>query len=277
MTRRVVVFGGTGFLGRRVVRHLLSRGFAVRVASRHPEHGKTAFPDAPSQLELIRADIGDDASVRDAVGGTFGVVNAVSLYVERDNQTFSSVHVEAAARLARHSRDAGVARLVHVSGIGADAGSPSPYIRSRGEGEDAVRAALPDATIIRPAVMFGTDDAFLIPLMGLLRKFPVFPLFGSGHTRLQPVYVDDVGEAIARVVDAPDAEPIYEFAGPRVYCRRAAIIVSAAESTDASTATCIRAQAVRSNIQAGTSSQRSAPAPLRLQRKTMPSGLSMAA
>jgi uncharacterized protein YbjT (DUF2867 family) len=217
MTRRVVVFGGTGFLGRRVVRHLLSRGFAVRVASRHPEHGKTAFPDAPSQLELIRADIGDDASVRDAVGGTFGVVNAVSLYVERDNQTFSSVHVEAAARLARHSRDAGVARLVHVSGIGADAGSPSPYIRSRGEGEDAVRAALPDATIIRPAVMFGTDDAFLIPLAGLLRKFPVFPLFGGGHTRLQPVYVEDVGEAIARVIDTPNAQPIYELAGPRTY------------------------------------------------------------
>jgi uncharacterized protein YbjT (DUF2867 family) len=217
MLRKVVVFGGTGFLGRRVVRHLLGRGFAVRMASRHPEQGKTVFPDAPSQLELIRADIGDDGSVRDTVRGAFGVVNAVSLYVERDNQTFQSVHVEAAQRLARHSREAGVARMVHVSGIGADAASPSPYIRSRGKGEDAVRAALADATNIRPAVMFGPDDAFLIPLVGLLRKSPIFPLFGSGHTRLQPVYVEDVGEAIARLIDTPHAEPIYEFVGPRTY------------------------------------------------------------
>jgi uncharacterized protein YbjT (DUF2867 family) len=110
MRRRVVVFGGTGFLGHRVVRHLVSRGFAVRVASRHPEHGKTAFPDAPSQLELTRADLGDEASVRDAVGGTFDVVNDVSLYVERDNQTFQCVDVEAAERLAKHLRLAGVAR-----------------------------------------------------------------------------------------------------------------------------------------------------------------------
>ena len=215
--RKAVVFGGTGFLGRRVVGHLLDHGYAVRVASRHPERGKTIFPGDASQLELVRADIGEDASLGAAVADAFGVVNAVSLYLERGSQTFHSVHVEAAERVARLSREAGVARLVHVSGIGADPASNSPYIRSRGEGENAVRAGFPEATIIRPAVMFGPDDAFLMPLTGLLRKFPAFAVFGSGRTRLQPAHVEDVGEAIARLVDAARPEPVYEFAGPRIY------------------------------------------------------------
>lgn len=214
--KKVVVFGGTGFLGRRVVRHLLDHACAVRAASRHPERGESIFPATPL-LELVRADIGEDATVRDAVKDAFAAVNAVSLYVERGNQTFHSVHVEAAERLARHARDAGIARLVHVSGIGADPASSSPYIRSRGGGEHAVRAAFPEATIVRPAVMFGPDDAFLTPLTGLLRRFPVFPVFGNGDTRLQPAHVEDVAEAIARIIDAPQAQALYELAGPRIY------------------------------------------------------------
>jgi NADH dehydrogenase len=217
MTRTIVVFGGTGFLGRRVVRSLLDHQFAVRVASRHPERGKPVFSDELSRLEFVRADIDDDASAKDALSGMFGVVNAVSLYVERSGQTFHSVHVEAAERVARHARELGVERLVHLSGIGANPVSPSRYIRSRGEGENAVRAAFPTATVIRPAVMFGLDDAFLTPLTGLLRKFPVFPMFGDGSTRLQPAYVEDVGEAIARAFDAAQADTIYEFGGPRTY------------------------------------------------------------
>jgi NADH dehydrogenase len=144
------------------------------------------------------------------------VVNAVSLYVEHGAQTFRSVHVEAAARLARHARDAGVSRLVHVSGIGADARSRSPYIRSRGAGEDAVRAAFPAATVVRPAVMFGPNDSFLSPLTRLMRSLPVLPLFGRGETRLQPAYVEDVGEAIARIFDAPEVDRPYELGGPRI-------------------------------------------------------------
>lgn len=205
-----MIFGGTGFLGRRVVRHLLDHGYAVRVASRHPERGKSIFSTDRSQFELVRADIGEDAAIRDAVADAFAAVNAVGLYVERGNQTVHSVHVEGAERLARHSREAGVARLVHVSGVGADPTSPSPYIRSRGGGETAVRAAFPEATIIRSAVMFGPDDAFLTPLTGLLRKFPILPVFGGGHTMLQPAYVEDVGEAIARIIDAAQAQTIYE-------------------------------------------------------------------
>jgi NADH dehydrogenase len=150
MKRSVTVFGGTGFLGRRIVRHLLDRGFVVRVATRHPERPKRMFPDETRPLEAIRADVNDDASVAAAVAGAFAVVNAVSLYVEHGSETFHSVHVAAAARVARHARAQGVAQLAHVSGIGSDPASASRYIRSRGQGEAAVRAAFASATIIRP-------------------------------------------------------------------------------------------------------------------------------
>jgi uncharacterized protein YbjT (DUF2867 family) len=215
--RKVTVFGGTGFLGRRVVQHLLDHGFAVRVASRHPERGAQVFSNTVLALEFVKADVGDDGSVMTAVAGTFGVVNAVSLYVERGNQTFRSVHVEAAARVAKHSRASGVQRLVHVSGIGVDARSPSAYIRSRGEGETSVCAAFSAATIIRPAVMFGPDDAFLTSLMKMLQMFPVFPMFGRGRTALQPSHVEDVSEAIVRAFDVPEARMVYELGGPRIY------------------------------------------------------------
>ena len=215
--RKVTVFGGTGFLGRRVVQHLLDHGFAVKVASRHPERSAQAFSNTSSALEFVRADVGDDGSVMAALAGAFGVVNAVSLYVERGNQTFHSIHVEAAARVAKHSRASDVQRLAHVSGIGADARSSSAYIRSRGEGESSVRAAFSAATIIRPAVMFGPDDAFLTSLMKMLQMFPVFPMFGRGRTALQPSYVEDVAEAIVRGFDAPEAGMVYELGGPRIY------------------------------------------------------------
>ena len=216
----VAVFGGTGFLGRRIVQRLLDHGLSVRIASRHPERGEGIFRATSSQLEFARADVSDNALIGAVVAGAFGVVNAVSLYVEGRRQTFHSVHVEAAARVAMHARHSRAARLVHVSGIGADSTSLSPYIRSRGEGENAVRAAFPAATIVRPAVMFGPDDAFLIPLVKLLRKSPIFPLFGRGRTALQPAYVEDVGEAIARMLDSSAAETVYELGGPQIYSYR---------------------------------------------------------
>jgi NADH dehydrogenase len=216
-SRKVTVFGGTGFLGRRVVGNLLDHGFEVRAASRHPERAAQVFCKRTPGLQVVGADVGDDRSVISAVAGAFAVVNAVSLYVERGSDTFRSMHVEAAARVAKHSRGSGVQRLVHVSGIGADTQSHSSYIRSRGEGECAVRAAFSEATIIRPAVMFGPDDAFLIPLMKMLRMLPVFPMFGRGQTALQPAYVADVGEAIARCFDAPEPGMTYELAGADTY------------------------------------------------------------
>ena len=205
---RVTVFGGTGFVGRRIVRHLSDSGVTVRIASRHP---------APGEGDIV-ADVHDERAVETAVAGADGVVNAISLYVEHGSDTFHSVHVEAAARIAKKAQQAGVKRLVHLSGIGADPASTSPYIRNRGEGEAAVQAAFPGAIIVRPAVMFARDDAFLTTLVRLLRTLPAYPLFGNGRTRLQPVHADDVAAAVVQIlrhVQAPSA--VYELAGPRIY------------------------------------------------------------
>ena len=210
--RCVTVFGGTGFVGRRVAHYLRGSGVTVRIASRHPGQAEG------NGLEQIAADAHDERSVEAAVVDADGVVNAISLYVEHGRDTFHSVHVEAAARIARAARRAGTKRFVHLSGLGADAGSQSPYIRSRAEGEAAVQSAFPGAVIIRPAVMFASDDAFLTTILRLLRSLPAYPMFGDGRTRLQPAYADDVAAAIAEVVrQSKKPYPIYELAGPRVY------------------------------------------------------------
>jgi uncharacterized protein YbjT (DUF2867 family) len=145
-------------------------------------------------------------------------VNAVSLYLERGLETFHSIHVEAAERVAAQAERKGIKRLIHVSGIGADPRSQSLYIRKRGEGELAVRQAFGDAILIRPAVMFGPNDAFLTPIIKLLNRLPVFPMFGNGQMRLQPAYVEDVGQAIAKIMQSEQSGPtMFECGGPRVY------------------------------------------------------------
>src|SRR6516165_10590761 len=213
----ITVFGGTGFLGRRIVQRLLNHGFQVRSASRHPERVASASrPDAGPETATV--DVRDETTVAAALVGAYGAVNAVSLYVERGGVTFDAVHVEAAARMARLARASGVERLIHVSGIGADPASSSPYIASRGRGEIAVRDSFPGAILIRPAVMFGPDDAFLTTVARLLRILPVYPMFAWGETKLQPVYVEDVAEGIARVLAGAGRNAAsYEFAGSRVY------------------------------------------------------------
>jgi uncharacterized protein YbjT (DUF2867 family) len=212
----VVVFGGTGFLGRRAVQHLRRREFSVRVTSRHPDRGRELF-GSDSQIESIEVNIHSEPSIATAVAGAYGVVNAVSLYVERGRETFHSVHVEAAHRIAAQAQQAGIERLVHISGIGSDATSSSLYIRKRGEGESAVRAAFAGAVVVRPAVMFGPDDAFITIIITLLRRFPVYPMFGQGLTRVQPAYVEDVGEAIVRVLQGSAIGATFECGGPHVY------------------------------------------------------------
>jgi uncharacterized protein YbjT (DUF2867 family) len=216
--RTVTVFGGTGFLGRRIVRHLRSHGFPVRVGSRHPDRGHGLFGPGDPQLQSVGANIHDERSVADALAGVYGAVNAVSLYIEHGQETFHSVHVESAQRVATQARVAGVRRFVHVSGIGADAASPSRYIRKRGEGELAVRTAFPDALFVRPAVMFGPDDTFLTTILRLLRQLPIYPMFGRGLTRLQPAYAEDVAEAIGRIMQRTETPAmIFELGGPRIY------------------------------------------------------------
>jgi uncharacterized protein YbjT (DUF2867 family) len=137
----VTVFGGTGFLGSRVVRHLHDSGFAVRIATRHPARARLQASGNGSNIVSLHADVNDDGLVAIAVSGAWAVVNSVSLYVERGRDTFQSVHVRAAERVAEIAREAGVERLVHISGIGSDARSTSPYVRSRGVGEAAVLKA----------------------------------------------------------------------------------------------------------------------------------------
>ena len=215
------VFGGTGFLGRRIVRHLHDAGFVIRIASRHPERAQPILANVSSRIGTVHADINEDGPVAGAVRGASAVVNAVSLYAERGRDTFQSVHVGAAERVARLAREAGVEKFLHISGIGADTRSASLYIRRRGEGEAAVLSSFPSATVLRPAVMFGPGDAFLTPLLLMLRRLPAFPMFGDGGTRIQPAYVEDVGEASARVLQAQDPHQIYELAGPRIYTYRA--------------------------------------------------------
>src|ERR1700674_2038065 len=216
--RTVTVFGGTGFLGHRVVRHLRKHGFFVRIVSRHPDRGHRLFGLDDPQLQSVEANIHDERSIADALAGAYGMVNAVSLYVEHRQETFHSVHVESAQRVADQAHRAGVQRVAHVSGIGADAASQSLYVRKRGEGELAVRAAFADALLIRPAVMFGPDDAFLTTILKLLKRLPIYPMFGTGQTRLQPAYVDDVAEAIVKAAQRTETNAItFECGGPRVY------------------------------------------------------------
>jgi len=218
----VTVFGGTGFLGRRLVRRLAAQGHAVRIAVRKSDQARRALDAAGlQQVSVFRADVRDPAAVGGAVAGADAVVNAVSAYVETHGVTFDAVHEQGARTLAQQAAAAGATRLVLVSGIGADADSASPYIRARGRGERVVQQAFAGATIVRPSAMFGPGDALFGTLTQLARATPVLPLIGGGRTRLQPVYVEDVAEAIARIIADPGtAGHTYELAGPDVYTFR---------------------------------------------------------
>jgi uncharacterized protein YbjT (DUF2867 family) len=219
----VTVFGGSGFLGREIVKRLAADGANVRVAIRHPQRAAfLADLDAAGTVAAVQADVWDAASAAAAVVGADAVVNTVGHYVERGRATFEAIHGQGALHVARAAAAAGAGRLVHISGIGADPVSESPYVRARAAGERLVREAFPDATIIRPSVMFGPEDAFFNQLAGIARLMPVLPLFGSGDVRLQPVYVGDVAEAVARALTLEAAKgKTYELGGPRAYRYRA--------------------------------------------------------
>ena len=217
-TGLVAVFGGTGFLGRRIVRHLRNREYSVRIASRHLERGQRLFGTDDPHIQSVEANVRDERSVADAIAGADTVVNAVSLYVEHGDETFHSIHVEAARRVAVQAQRAGIKHLLHISGIGSDPRSRSLYIRKRCEGELAVVRAFANTIIIRPAVMFGPHDAFLTTILNLLQRLPIYPMFGNGVTRLQPAYVEDVAEAIVRAAQRTETNAItFECCGPRIY------------------------------------------------------------
>lgn len=234
------VFGATGFLGRHIVRRLAAAGYGVRAAGRDPEKAQILKPMGDvGQIVPWPADITDETSVRRAVDGADVVVNLVGILYESGRRTFPRLHAEGAGTVARAAAAAGVARLVHVSAIGADPASRAHYARTKGEGEAAVKAAFKKATILRPSVVFGPEDDFFNQFAAMARLSPVLPvfgtpalpalrpaggagplidLFGDGGTKFQPVYVGDVADAVMAALTSDKAPgQIFELGGPRVY------------------------------------------------------------
>jgi NADH dehydrogenase len=228
----VTVFGGSGFIGRYVVRRLAREGWQVRVAVRRPDQAlfcKTA--GQVGQVVPVAVNIRDQASVRAAVSGAAAVVNLVGILFQAGPQRFDAVHAQGAATLAAACAAAGVRSLAHVSAIGADPQSPAAYARSKAAGEAGVGKAFPAATIIRPSIVFGPEDGFFNRFAKMALLAPALPLIGGGATRFQPVYVLDVAEAIARALENPAAHAgkTYELGGPRIYSFRELMTLMLAE------------------------------------------------
>jgi len=217
--RLVTVFGGSGFVGRYLVKQLAEEGARVRVAVRRPDEALFLKPLGDvGQIVPVQANLRVESSVAAAVAGADMVVNLVGILYESGRQSFAAVHGRGAEVVARQARLAGAKRFIQVSAIGADPGSDSAYARSKSAGEAAVRREFPDATIIRPSIVFGPEDGFFNLFGALARLSPVLPLIGGGKTRFQPVYVGDVARAIvAALRDPATAGRIFELGGPRIY------------------------------------------------------------
>jgi Predicted nucleoside-diphosphate-sugar epimerases len=213
----VTVFGGSGFIGRYVCEELLAAGVRIRVASRDPRSAYYIQPlSQVGQLGLVRADITNRDSVRAAVDGADAVVNLVGSFTN-----MAKVHSTGAANIAEAARDSGAKQLVHISAMSADQGSDAGYSRTKGQGENAVRKAFPDATIIRPSIVFGSEDQLTNQLAAMSRLLPVVPVI-AGKCRFQPVFVEDLAKAIAAAAVNPAAHAgkTYEIGGPQVFTMR---------------------------------------------------------
>lgn len=214
----LIVFGGTGFLGRRIVRRAWQEGWTPRVVARHSR--PLLFDGADQVPEQVIADIRDPEAVARAVRGAAAVVNAVALYVESRSERFDTTHVVGAGHVAQAAKRVS-ARLIHVSGIGVDRRSPSPYVRARALGEERVRDAYPESVILRPSALFGPGDTLLSAMVRTIKWLPMVPLFGEGDSRVQPVHVDDVARAAAAAMERDDAPGnTYELGGPDVFTYR---------------------------------------------------------
>ncbi len=212
---RVTVFGGSGFVGRYIVKRLAARGAIVRAAVRNPENALFLKPmGAVGQVAPVPGDVRSERSVRSAVRDADAVINAVGFW-DGSRNGFDSVHREGAARVARLSREAGVRRFVHLSGIGATEASKSKYVIARARGERAVRDAFGDAAILQPSVIFGQEDRFFNLIGRILKNSPVFPVI-AGATKMQPVYVGDVAEAAVAALDRTEGG-VFQLGGPQVY------------------------------------------------------------
>lgn len=213
----ITVFGGSGFLGRHVVRALARRRFRIRVAVRRPELAGHLQPlGSVGQIHAVQANLRYPRSVEAAMRDASIAINLVGILFERSRQRFDLVQACGAEQVALAASAHG-AKVIHVSAIGADENSPSLYARSKADGEKAVHSAAPDAVIFRPSVVFGPEDDFFNRFASMARFLPALPLIGGGETRLQPVYVGDVAEAIASAVEGKVRNgTIYELGGPEV-------------------------------------------------------------
>lgn len=216
MSKLVTIIGGSGFVGRYIARRLAKDGWRVRVAVRRPNEALFVRPyGVPGQVEPVACNIRDDASVRSVIRGADAVVNCVGVLNGVGANTFDAVQAEGAGRVARIAAEMGVGRLVQISAIGADAQSDSAYARTKGEGEAAVLAAFPAAVILRPSIIFGTEDQFFNRFAAMTRMGPILPVVGA-NTRFQPVHVDDVAQAAVKAVTGQAAPGVYELGGPEV-------------------------------------------------------------
>jgi uncharacterized protein YbjT (DUF2867 family) len=221
-TWRVTVLGASGFIGRSIVKRLAAQGAVIAAVSRHASEARFLRPMGDvGQVTLIDADINDDAALAAVLAGADAAVNAVGILFERGKQRFEALHHRLPARLGALAKKDGVRRLVHISAIGADSNSPAAYGRSKAAGEEALRAAFPEATILRPSIVFGPDDSFFNRFAALARVLPALPLIGGGMTRFQPVYVGDVAAATLAGLMREDAMGrVFELGGPEVFTFR---------------------------------------------------------
>ncbi|MDB9808916.1 complex I NDUFA9 subunit family protein [Yoonia sp.] len=219
MTKLVTIFGGSGFVGRYIARRLAKEGWRIRVAVRNPNEAIFVRPyGSVGQVEPVFCNVRDDASVASVLNGADAVVNCVGVLTEAGKNTFTAVQADGAERIARMAAAAGVARMVHISAIGADAASESEYSRTKAAGEAGVLAHMPNAMILRPSVIFGNEDEFFNRFAAMAGMGPILPIVGA-DSRFQPVYVDDVAAAAVMGVEGK-AVGVYELGGPDVQTMR---------------------------------------------------------
>lgn len=211
-----VVFGGSGFVGRHIVSALAKRGYRVRAAVRRPDLAGYLQPmGAVGQIQPVQANLRFPESVKRAASGADVVINCVGLLAQSGAQTFEAVHVDGARSVAKAAREAGAARLIHVSAIGADSNGRANYAKTKAAGEQAVLQEFPGALILRPSIVFGPEDEFFNRFAAMARISPVLPLIGSGLTRFEPVYVGDLATAAANIADGQGVGgKVYELGGP---------------------------------------------------------------
>ena len=219
MAQLVTVFGGSGFVGKQVVRSLARLGWRIRVAVRHPVNAYDLKPNGDvGQIQVVRCDVRREADLTAALHGADACVNLVGIRHQTMGLSFDAVHRAAATKMAEICAARGIRNFVQVSALGADLKAPSRYSATKAKGEEGVRKAIPQAVIVRPSLVFGPQDSFITDLANQVKAFPFMPAIGGGATKFQPVYVGDVAAAIARVLGNEAAYgQTYELGGPEVY------------------------------------------------------------